>query len=206
MPERVMWFGTSAKAGDVKVRLKHRELFFANDTKKASIETVQKAHAVLQTTIAKITGGAPTTLAHFNLYFKGYSHDICLKVKATLELVMGGMTSGDLSMKTDNTTVKRFTNTLGVDAGVVPYIEGYVRGRNVGDIHVSRNYIMNNRFQAVRVFIHEASHKFAATDDFDERGYMHADGSDFREPGITPAQCLVNADSYAYFCMAEGWK
>jgi hypothetical protein len=77
---------------------------------------------------------------------------------------------------------------------------------NAGDILVTRDHIMNNRFRTVRVLIHEATHKFAQTDDFDEQGYMWSAGSDFRAPGIPSARCLNNADSYAYFCMAGGHR
>ena len=52
-------------------------------------------------------------------------------------------------------------------------VDGYVRGINQGDMHVNPDRLMKPRlFQAIRTFIHEASHKFANTEDFDEKGYM----------------------------------
>ncbi len=96
--------------------------------------------------------------------------------------------------KTDNTSKQRSMNVFGDAEDEVDLTEGYVRGGDAGDIPVTRDY-MNNRFQAVRVLIHEATHKFAPTDDFDDQGYVFSDGSDFRAPLIVSAQCLNNADS-----------
>lgn len=135
-------------------------------------------------------------------YFKCQQKNTVL---SKVEIIQASMRNG-FNFKTDNTSKQRSMNVFGDAEDEVDLTEGYVRGMDVGDIHVTRDYIMNNRFQAVRVLIHEASHKFCQTDDFDEQGYMKADGSDFRAPGITSAQCLNNADSYAYFCMALGYK
>jgi hypothetical protein len=206
---RVAWFGTGGKTSFGKVRLKHRELFFGKEEEKASLETLEKAYRTVQATIGWLRHTEAKVLKDaMQLYFKSPTTAVG-RVQPVLELVIGGMNNGKLSLKTDNTSTSRFTGEFGVDAGDVPYIEGYVRNGpkgSKGDIHVTRNYIMNNRFQAVRTFIHEATHRFANTDDFGEQGYMFADGSDFRQPGITAEQCLNNADSYAYFCMAMGYR
>jgi hypothetical protein len=205
----VLWFGKGSNTSFGKVRLKHREVFFGNDAQTASLETLEKAFTSLQRTIGWLGHPQATMLkTAMTRYFKS-GVDKTQDVQAVLELTINGMRTGKLSLKTDNTSTSRFVNEFGVDRGDVPNIEGYVRnGANgsKGDIHVTRDYLMNNRFQAVRTFIHEATHRFANTDDFDEQGYMHADGSDFRQPGITAAQCLRNADSYAYFCMAMGYS
>lgn len=203
---KVWWHSSTAKIGTMTVRLKHRELFMSNEVKNASIDTIEKAIRAVKVTLALADDDKPKIKAAVMRYFKANDRATVLRAKAILELVQGGLTNGNLSLKTDNSSSGRL-QSLGVDAGDVGLIEGYVRngsGGSKGDIHVSRDYILNNRFQAVRTFIHEASHRFANTDDFDEKGYMEADGSDFREPGITAAQCLKNADSYAYFCMALG--
>lgn len=206
---KVAWFGSKKSSSFGGVRLKHRELFLDKQAAKASMETVEQAFSTVQRTIGWLRHPEAKILKDaMQLYFKSGTDKIG-RIQPVLELVQNGMQSGKLSFKTDNTSTKRFSGAFNVDADDVPYIEGYVRnGANntKGDIHVTRNYIMNNRFQAVRVFIHEATHRFASTADFDEQGYMHADGSDFREPGITPDQCLNNADSYAYFCMAVGYR
>jgi hypothetical protein len=204
----VLWFNKNKQASFGKIRLKHRELFFDSAAEAASLETVEKAYLTLRRTIGWLAHRDANKLkTAMQLYFKSDTAEAGT-VQGILEITINGINNGKLSLKTDNTSAHRFEKALGVDKGDVPYIEGYVRngsGGKKGDIHVTRDYIMNNRYQAVRTFIHEATHRFANTDDFDEQGYMEADGSDFREPGITAAQCLRNADSYAYFCMAMGY-
>jgi hypothetical protein len=204
----VWWHDTSAKVGDIKVKLAHRELFFDKSVKDASIETIAKSMKAVDLTITFLGEAKPKIKEAVRKYFKADDGATIRTIMAKLELVKGGFNSGKLVMKTDNSSSARL-QSLGVDAGDVQYIEGYVRnGSNgtKGQIHVTRDYVLNNRYQAVRTFIHEATHKFADTDDFDEQGYIFADGSDFREPGITAAQCLNNADSYAYLCMACGYR
>ncbi|MBX9663190.1 hypothetical protein [Novosphingobium sp.] len=205
----VLWHNKDKQASFGKVRLKHRELFLDKAAQQASMDTLEKAYTTVRTTIGWMVHRNATKLEQaMQQYFKsgtGKAGD----VQAILEITINGMNNGKLALKTDNTSDYRSINYFGDKKEVLPYIEGYVRnGPNgtKGDIHVKRDYIMNNRFQAVRTFIHEATHRFASTEDFGEQGYMWSDGSDFREPGITADQCLRNADSYAYFCMAMGYR
>lgn len=79
----------------------------------------------------------------------------------------------------------------------------------IGRAHVDRSYIENfsqeNRARAIITFIHESTHRYAGTVDFDDMGYVSAttylgNGTiRFREPGLTKANALINADSYAIF-------
>ena len=211
MPPSVLWFGSKVSTGVGQVRLKHREVFFGSDVKKASIETVEQAFSTVHRTIGWLAHPNSTkvkdALALYFLLPGGVGgHGEVQAIRATLELVQNGMNNGNLSLKTDNSSSKRLQG-FGIAAGDTQYIEGYVRGvgtTGVGDIHVKRDYITNNRRQAVRTFIHEATHRFANTKDFGESGYMEADGSAFRAAGLTKDQAIVNADSYAYFCMSLG--
>lgn len=206
--DRVLWFGAKKKTSFGKVRLKHRELFFSSSAQRKSLKTVEQAFAAVTKTLALMnSGGTPAQQLVKQKMQQYFKCDRQNTVKGVLELIQNGMKNG-FSFKTDNTSVQRSVNVFGDHEDEVDLTEGYVSnyGNRQGDIHVTRDYIMNNRFQAVRTLIHEASHRFAQTDDFDEQGYMEADGSDFREPGITAEQCLRNADSYAYFCMAVGYK
>lgn len=59
------------------------------------------------------------------------------------------------------------------------------RVHRLGDIHLDRDTINNDMTMAVITFIHEATHRFANTDDHDDRGYFKSDGSDFCAPGLT---------------------
>ena len=208
---KVAWFKTTKKTSFGKVRLKHRELFFDGEVETKSLETVEKAYRAVTWTIALGYSGGTRASERFSdclqAYFKSGTRAKG-RVLSVLELIQGGMRGG-FSLKTDVTSTSRFTNVFGIDEDHVPGIEGYVRGvggSNVGNIHVNRNYIMNNRFMAVCTMIHEASHRFAQTADFGEQGYIRDDGSDFREPGITAEQCLRNADSYAFICMTMGYR
>jgi len=188
-------------AGGGKIRLKHRELFLSDSMKKATEQTVTDARFKVLTARARLSiSPMPAAVATaLDRYFKSGAAPTAATtngVAAILELISNGI-NADVNIKVS------YINKAYLDPGDVREdVEGYVRGQNVGDIHVTPEYIKGNRFQAVRVFIHEASHKYASTDDFDEKGYIWADGSDFRQPGITAAECLRNADSYAYFVMS----
>lgn len=84
----------------------------------------------------------------------------------------------------------------------------------IGRAHVDREYITNdsaeNRKRAILTFIHEATHRYAGTVDYDDQGYISAttylagNGIRFRETGLDTAQALTNADSYAVFAMEIG--
>jgi hypothetical protein len=57
---------------------------------------------------------------------------------------------------------------------------------------------LNNENQAIRYLIHEATHAFARTNDYADRGYINNDG-EFRQPGLNSEEAILNADSYACF-------
>jgi len=186
-------------AGGGQIRLKHRELFLTDKMKNATEKTVTDARFKVLTARARMAmSPLPADVAAaLTLYFKtgaSASAGDTNAIIAVLELISNGI-NADVNIK-----VSQINKTY-LDPGERQSdTEGYVRG-TVGDIHVTPDYIKNNPFQAVRTFIHEASHRYADTDDFDEQGYIKADGSDFREAGISNADCLKNADSYAYFVM-----
>ncbi len=78
----------------------------------------------------------------------------------------------------------------------------------IGGAHVDRAYIdktTEDRPRAILTFIHEATHRYAGTVDFDDKGYISAtnyfagNGIMFRQPGLTAAEAVINADSYAVF-------
>ncbi len=79
-----------------------------------------------------------------------------------------------------------------------------------GDIRVKRNLLgpgaysadISNADLAVITFIHEAHHKYASLADHGDDGYIYNDGSGYWDDGLTTAQALNNADTYAWFCFA----
>lgn len=86
--------------------------------------------------------------------------------------------------------------------------------RRVGEIHISRGKGQESAAYAMMTYIHEATHRYAGTVDYGDQGYFFltryvTEGVlEWREAGMTPAQALTNADSYAAFvaevCKAAG--
>lgn len=90
------------------------------------------------------------------------------------------------------------------DKGVYGYVNIESIGKKVvrmGDVHVSPGLFSEkkNLHLAIVTFIHEATHRFAGTDDFGDKGYIDNDGNKFWKSGITKSNALENADSYAWF-------
>jgi len=69
----------------------------------------------------------------------------------------------------------------------------------MGEIHIDKQTIRTDMTMAVITYLHEATHRFANTDDHGDQGYFKSDGSSYIQPGLTWQQALRNADSYAYF-------
>ena len=76
---------------------------------------------------------------------------------------------------------------------------------SAGDIHIDQDSLDDTELSII-TFIHEATHKYAGTDDYDDRGYLENDGLDFLEPGLTKTEALNNADSYAWFCYSAYYR
>jgi hypothetical protein len=69
-----------------------------------------------------------------------------------------------------------------------------------GPIHLDSD-IFADPDRATFIFLHEAFHRYGVLDDHDERGYSLVKGKKdilwYREPGLTKAEALNNAESYA---------
>jgi hypothetical protein len=77
---------------------------------------------------------------------------------------------------------------------------GYVSPRDgggYGDIHIHQRFMGAEWGNTILTYIHEASHKFAGTKDHEKRGYI--DNGNYKAPGLTAGEAMVNADSYAWF-------
>ncbi|AWF82162.1 hypothetical protein BTJ40_15730 [Microbulbifer sp. A4B17] len=71
-----------------------------------------------------------------------------------------------------------------------------------GDIHMESGCIKSNsNYHNAVTFLHEASHKYASTADFGEKGYTVKNTGAYREGGLTTEQALINAESYGKFIM-----
>ena len=206
---KVLWFGKNVKAsGGGKVRLKHRELFLSKSVKNASIDVVERSRLAVRDTITKLRNPDSELKGVAQAFFYTDDPGDLQTIMATLEQVNGGI-CGNVSFKTSNSSNKRLSSFTGEadNSNIEGYVANYAKRK--GDIHVSRDYVLNNTYQAVRTFIHEASHRYADTTD-ETYFWPPSDNSnnwDYSEPGnLVKNKLLNNADSYAYFVMFLGYK
>jgi hypothetical protein len=119
----------------------------------------------------------------------------CLHNQLTLKVIDVGRRVGyvrgylDPQTKKPNPSKQR---TEGTKLGVQVYR---------GDIHIDRSLLTaENLDMGIVTLIHEATHKFASTEDHGTAGYFNEDCyAGYRAPGLTSAQALNNADSHAFF-------
>ncbi|MDE1897272.1 MAG: hypothetical protein KGH91_09365 [Rhodospirillales bacterium] len=125
-------------------------------------------------------------------------------IKQTYILVRNGMFSTDLNLKvTISGDANGYVNSHKVSSKKSNHNAG-VRGGNAvkrGDIHLDSDRLDGDPEWAAKTTIHEASHKFASTADFGNIGYTDDDTYKFRAAGLTAAQAINNAESYAMFAM-----
>ena len=80
--------------------------------------------------------------------------------------------------------------------------EGYVttyHDGSQGDIHINKKTLLDREFgMRVLSYLHEASHKYAKTHDYGERGYCDGNGN-YKVQGLTFQEACNNADSYAWY-------
>ncbi|MHB1304693.1 MAG: hypothetical protein ACYCZB_14650 [Acidiphilium sp.] len=162
----------------------------------------------------------------FDYYFcmngEPTSTDVTI-VRETLTLIANGLNGQDLNVKVSsgNDGTIGYVNRRTSQVGSVKKLFGKKAstpgtvlakddGGNLaggsgkafrGDIHIGRSRLDTGPELSAKTIIHEASHKFASTADFGEKGYTYDDDGLFREPGLTHAEALNNAESYARFVM-----
>ncbi len=207
---KALWFGKNVKAsGGGKVRLKHRELFLNSSVKNAAIDVVEKSRVAVRDTLAKLASTTDSEVKGLvDAFFYTDTPGDIRTIMATFELVNSGI-CGNVNFKTSLTSNKRLSSMTGKSEN--SNIEGYIMNysKRKGDIHVSRNYVLNNTYQAVRTFIHEASHRYASTTD-ETYFWPPTDDSNnwsYSKPeNLVKSKLLKNADSYAYLAMFLGYK
>ena len=153
---------------------------------------------------------------HMDRYFKTGTTPSQQDVQAILkrlELVMNGINSKiNVKIAPDDSAY----GYVGVKGGASGILRGVFSRRHnlvkisgqklsAGDIHIDQDTLDDTELSII-TFIHEATHKYAGTDDYDDRGYLENDGLDFQEPGLTKTEALNNADSYAWFCYAAYYR
>ncbi len=130
------------------------------------------------------------------------------EITKVLLLTHNGMFAAGLKVKISNTAASGGFVTAGYvtrhknpRSDSVLKTRGNHAGMYSGNIHLHQSELNTPR-SAVRTIIHEATHRYAGTGDFGEQGYT--DGSlslNFRQAGLTNAQALNNAESYAAFAI-----
>jgi hypothetical protein len=150
-----------------------------------------------------VFGGAPPSTADFNV------------IHQVLNLTVNGLMGGGLNIKvTMSGAANGYVNPhhgglrlkAKVRAKIGPkarWTPGVFSGLAVNrdDIHLDSDRLDNGTELAAKTVIHEASHKFASTADFGNRGYTKDDDGTFKAAGLTHAEAFNNADSYARFVM-----
>lgn len=209
----------SVTGATVHVRYSYAAVFQGGVDKKLS-EAVNEGLAALELTVNYMKDTDSNNLnAHFKRYFEKYflsqnytDADMLNTIYAVLLLTKNGLANSN----TIKVYSKQGTSSGGIAAGYVNNYWGKTaaqKHRNPGtyqdpngekavfkgDIHMGSSIIKNNsQLNNVVLFIHEATHKYASTSDFGEKGYTTANGS-YRQHGLTTAEALNNADSYARF-------
>lgn len=202
MPSTRFLFSTTKTLPGQTIQLRHKGIWLGKSAGGNIAKQVMWARSLLSTTIAALSSGLNgTDKAFAATYFltpgTGPSPGDCTIIQTKLQQTYQGLSS-DLTLK------------LGGDGA-----HGFVVERNngFGALHVSKKTLMKGDALGVITLMHEASHKFAATEDGDggaggedseEAGYREEDDSGWWRPGLTPVLAINNADSYAYFAYRVG--
>jgi hypothetical protein len=170
--------------------------------------------------VAGLSGNQRDILAYYFVFGTGGQAAEFPIIYQTVQLMANGLLGAGLDIKVTNQSgaagyVKSHHSSYGgmdkLRAKFGKPKAGWTAGQRVvggertlvhrGAIHVDTVRLDTGPELAAKTIIHEASHKFASTADFGERGYTHdADGT-FRADGLTHAEALNNAESYARFIM-----
>lgn len=177
-------------------------------------EAIGLARLMMRQVTSVMSGGvfalSVDQLQYFDYYFvcggNPPSNSDFIIVQQTLLAINNGLFSQGLGIKVTN---------QGDSMGYVNLHTGkktkkdWVAGRSMrtgnlvqrGNIHVDSNRLDTGPELSAKTVIHEASHRFASTGDFGEKGYTYDDSGLFRDVGLTHAEALNNAESYARFVM-----
>lgn len=201
----------------VRIKTKHGEMGLTNLESEQLSGIVTESRRILQQVIGWVSW--PTDRDRLNRHFGRYflnpapsmnDRNECVKC---LEKTMNGINSKiNIKVAPDDSAY----GYVGFRTGAAGALRGVFSPRHNlgkrnggivsrGDIHLDRD-VLDDRGLAIITFIHEATHKYASTADHGDSGYLDDDGLTFSAPGMTPAQALNNADSYAWFCYAMRYR
>jgi len=185
--------------------VKHRQFMLSDDRLTAAQEVVTKAgywviHALSLLNETPLAKDVKKALQRTFLTFSPNAEAL-KQIKDTLILVQYGICNpAGLNLKIAKYNPDRQLPPNVTANQVNGYVVPYDQNRTVwGDIHLKATVLTGDRKTALVAFIHEASHKFASTADFGDKGYTRDSDGMFKEAGLTKAEALNNAESYARF-------
>jgi len=192
-------FTTTTRIGSSTIRLRHKGLWLAEGDANKITDMLAQARQMLSSTITAVYNGAANE-EFARTYFKTVPTAAEWKrIHANLELIFGGLNT-DVTLKLGGDGADGY-----VRASVIWTGPGRCRLSHAGHtIHVSKKSILADAERGIKIIIHEASHKYANTEDYDVRGYRLVDDRDWVADGLTKAEALNNADSYAHFAYHQG--
>jgi len=200
------WYGKQTrKVGTSNVTVQQVKFHSRKEIVDRVCSVVSAARAWLNISLPEITT-VPNAAVYdaFLQCFKKASNAGMMTVKAVLSNVSHELNQ-DISIKVKDLqddsgyASAYYTGKKKRVGGVKFYDEEGDEITRYGDIHLDSTDLLTKPVYAAITLIHEATHKFSNTDDYDDKGYFKSDGSAFRAPGLTWQQALNNADSYAFF-------
>lgn len=212
-------FKTTKTLPGQTIQLRHRGIWLAKGEQKVIMSQLTRARGLLSSTIAAISSGPSNSdNNHAGTYFvTGLSSGEWLQVMAKLELTYHGLTN-DFTLKLGVRGQSK-EGTLGyVTSDIVPigtpgsFVDSDGDNVRFGShtVHISKKKMLEDHEIGVITLIHECTHKFASTDDYDPRGYRNNADTGWQAPGLTHAEAMNNADSYAYLAYhmgrSRGWN
>ncbi|MBV8399742.1 MAG: hypothetical protein JOZ17_13525 [Acetobacteraceae bacterium] len=143
-----------------------------------------------------------------DLIASGLANPGCIKVAKSLGSTGRGVTSGFVGKKLDSARKNHENyhtpaNTYSINGNQT------TDKKTIGAIHLRYDQIgLEDRADGIETILHEASHKFAGTHDYDDYGYFGPYGLAPRDPDHFTSKdaALHNADSYAWFIVKVGRK
>ena len=220
MPRTRFIFKTTRELGGQTVHLRHRVPWLPASATSAILDQVQRAKSMLSATIAvmhsatnpatRFNDWATLAIQHARTYFLipdvGPPFEQWSEILAVLELTYNGLNS-DVTLKLGADDDDGYVNTHQVAQGTpgsIRYSDGTHWTTDGHAIHIDKKKMLRDADHGVITLIHEATHRYANTWDHGLAGYRKEDDSDWRLPGLTVAEALHNADSYAHFAFRVG--
>lgn len=206
----------SAPSGDPQIHVKYTGLSISKDRQTQATEAVTRARYMVTFVVGQLASlqtanGSAAVKTHAKYYLKrgdSLTQSDLDTIKSVLVLIQTGLGT-DTNIKIVSTgdsagyvnayrTPKKARWTPGTRTR---YQDGTPHANPGavlrGDIHIKKTQLDRGVNLAAKTIIHEASHKFASTSDFGDRGAVWSNDVDFIDDGLQPDEALNNAESYA---------